>query len=609
MILKKQILRQQNIYKRLIFKIAFFLFFVTVASKPVFAQEVTQSINTKYQINQNGRVNISFDILLTNLTSGIATQSYSLSLAQTNPQNIEIFDQSTPLTPQITNENGIYTIKIVFDAPTVGKGASRRISINFTDDTLAEKYGNVWEITLPLLIGDHFDGVTQMLSIPTDFGELAYISPEPIEIQHQQDKINYIFNQGNRPQAISAAFGEFQVYSFGITYHLDNPVQKETVMEIAIPPDTSRQKVLYENLDPKPENLTIDKDGNWIAQYTLKERESKEVKASGSVQIFSFPQKHKNPNKDYLTRLLEPTKYWQSDNPSIKALAAELKTPKNIYDYVVEALSYNYDRVRPEVKRMGAVNALQNPNQAMCMEFTDLFIAIARAAGIPAREVNGYAYTENPKLQPLSLVADVLHAWPEYWDEQKEVWVPVDPTWGNTSGLDYFDKLDLNHFTFVTHGIDSEVPYPPGSYKLGSHPQKDVYVSFSRLPENKTPQTQMFLEKVGRLGLNSVSYKVNLYNPGPIALYNQSLYLEIDGNRSEYQKFDVFPPYMKKQIIVKIPVGFLGSRAPKEVKVFFANKEAGIGMNTSNVVLGTITVVFIAIFALTAFLFWKYKKK
>ncbi|GAI19887.1 unnamed protein product, partial [marine sediment metagenome] len=68
---------------------------------------------------------------------------------------------------------------------------------------------------------------------------------------------------------------------------------------------------------------------------------------------------------------------------------------------------------------MGALKALNSKNPVVCMEFTDLFIALCRAAGIPVREVNGYAHTNNPKLRPLSLTLDVLHAWPEYYDENK----------------------------------------------------------------------------------------------------------------------------------------------------------------------------------------------
>jgi transglutaminase-like putative cysteine protease len=64
----------------------------------------------------------------------------------------------------------------------------------------------------------------------------------------------------------------------------------------------------------------------------------------------------------------------------------ELKTPENIYKFVTNNLSYNYYRVKPDVERLGAKDALANPDEAICTEFTDLFITLARSAGIPARE-------------------------------------------------------------------------------------------------------------------------------------------------------------------------------------------------------------------------------
>ena len=176
-------------------------------------------------------------------------------------------------------------------------------------------------------------------------------------------------------------------------------------------------------------------------------------------------------------------------------MALELKTPEAIYDYVVKTLKYDYSRVRANVERLGALAALKSPNTAICMKFTDLFIALARASGIPAREINGYAYTENPQIQPLSLVADVLHAWPEYYDKEEKVWIPIDPTWGSTTGgVDFFNKLDLRHFTFVIHGKDSVKPYAAGSYKLGTNPQKDVFVSFGSLPEVRFSSIQILGE-------------------------------------------------------------------------------------------------------------------
>src|SRR3989344_2583826 len=114
------------------------------------------------------------------------------------------------------------------------------------------------------------------------------------------------------------------------------------------------------------------------------------------------------------------------------------------------------------------------------MEFTVLFIALARAAGIPAREVNGFAYTQNEKERPLSLVKDVLHAWPEYYDSDIQTWVMVDPTWGNTTGgVDYFYTLDFDHFAFVIKGVNSSYPIPAGGYKISQDLQtKDININF-----------------------------------------------------------------------------------------------------------------------------------
>ena len=175
---------------------------------------------------------------------------------------------------------------------------------------------------------------------------------------------------------------------------------------------------------------------------------------------------------------------------------------------------------------MGAANALDKQDSALCLEFTDLFIALARAAGIPARAVNGFAYTDNANLRPLSLEQDVLHAWPEYYDDQRQLWRPIDPTWGNTTGgVDFFNQTDLNHFAFVTLGQDSAYPIPAGAYKTDDQPAKNVAVNFghSVLPR---PQLQLEL-KLPREGLAGVSLtgKILVKNSGNVALYQTPIKL------------------------------------------------------------------------------------
>jgi hypothetical protein len=258
---------------------------------------------------------------------------------------------------------------------------------------------------------------------------------------------------------------------------------------------------------------------------------------------------------------------------------------------------------------MGAVSALQNPNNAICMEFTDTFIAIARAAGIPAREVNGFAYTENPDLQPLGLVADVLHSWPEYYDKDKGAWIPIDPTWGSTTGGEnFFDKLDLRHFTFVIHGKDSLKPYPPGSYKLGSNPQKDVYVSFGKLSTERLSKLNISLGGKTSLPFMGTSYSIKIENPGPSAMYSFYPVTYFDDLQKNRDFVEVLPPYANYLLAVKVPFSLLGKDTPDKVTISAEGSTLDIPTNKAQVILNSLLVLFAVFTGLLILILWRLKK-
>jgi transglutaminase-like putative cysteine protease len=72
-----------------------------------------------------------------------------------------------------------------------------------------------------------------------------------------------------------------------------------------------------------------------------------------------------------------------------------------------------------------------------CNEHTQLFVAMARAVGIPARVATGVAYV-NGKFY--------YHAWPEVFLRD---WVAVDPTFGQF-------PADAAHLRFVTGGLTAQ---------------------------------------------------------------------------------------------------------------------------------------------------------
>lgn len=568
--------------------------------------EFITSVNTTYVIGADGVVSVDNRISLENVFSQLYATSYSMVIDGLSPYGVVARQDGRNLKTEVTTVDKKVTIKVLFDDEVVGKGKRRVFDLAYKDKSLAVKTGEIWEILIPKVDSSVFDSYTVTMVIPNLLGEEAYISPEPNSREVIDGRTHFVFNkEAVVKSGVSAAFGKFQVFSFDITYHLENPLAKDSEIEIAIPADTSFQKVNYQELSPSPKSVRVDSDGNWIALFKLKPRQRIDVKTKGYVQLFS--EGRSLPTVQDLSKYLVPTEVWQSSDPEIVKLAQELKTPRAIYDYVVSTLEYDYDRVQPNVSRLGAKEALANPQSAICMEFTDTFVALARAAGIPAREVNGYAYTENPQIQPLSLVADVLHAWPEYWDYEKSMWIPVDPTWGQTSGVDFFSKLDLRHFSFVVHGVDSFKPYPPGSYKLGANPQKDVFVTFSTLPENRVGAPEIRTKDNGGLFLRPLTYNITVYNGGPSALYNQTLSVKASGTPDTTYQIQALPPYATKEYKYSPKYGLMGQELPETVAITLANAKVEAPTHKTNIIISNLAIILTILLVAAGVLFIKLR--
>ncbi|QQS38452.1 transglutaminase domain-containing protein [Candidatus Woesebacteria bacterium] len=547
-----------------------------------------------YDIKEDGLVKVSHMVSIENLRSDVHAEKFKLTLESLSPENIKASQNGKEIDIKVESDVGGTTIDVVFDEYIVGLGKTREFTILYDDRNLAIQKGEIWEVTIPKLKDyDTFDNYDVELVIPDTWGSKAYISPEPRLTNTIAGKNVFEFGKEDVVKSgITAGFGKFQVFTFSLAYHLENPINKATSIDIALPPDNSIQRMYYTKIDPQPTTIRIDDDGNWLAQFELQPRQRLDVNVLGSVEIFAVPKPHMTFSSDTLAQNLKATQYWQSDNPEIVKLAKSLKTPEAIYNYVVNTLYYDYERVLPNVSRLGAVEALSNPDSAICMEFTDLFIALARAAGIPAREVNGYAYTENPEIEPLSLVADVLHSWPEYWDEVSKVWVPIDPTWGSTTGgVDYFTKLDLRHFAFVIHGVNDREPFPPGSYKLGPNPQKDVWVNFGQLPQDRENNLQIKASRTKVVPFLGSSALVTVYNPGPKAEYNLSYKVSLDDNSLDNRIVEVIPPFSEVVFKTKIPYGVLGFNTPDMLSVTVQDIDLSIPTYKYIVVIINLTII------------------
>ncbi len=536
--------------RRLFLVFLFFLSFFLLFSNKTFASDYfTRDYNILYTVKEDGKTNVSITITLTNKTSDYYASSDTLSVGFSDIENLTDKDPDGNIKPLVTKTDQGNNIQSTFNKKAVGVGKSISYTISFDTKDIAHKSGKVWEINIPGLSDpDSIDGFTAEVKVPNSFGQPNYVKPQP-----KDGKL--IFTKTDlHTSAISISYGIEQIYSFNLIYHLQNKNLYPIKTEIALPPTTNYQSVEIDSISPRPKDVTIDKDGNWLAQFELAPSARVDVVVQGKAKVTNHPSQV-NLTTQQIADYTKEERYWEANNAQIKSLARKLRTPQAIYDYVVKNLHYDFNRVTANEPRLGASGALKNPSSAVCLEFTDLFIALSRAAGIPAREVNGFANTENSKQRPLSLLQDVLHAWPEYYDDQRKAWIMVDPTWGNTTGgTDYFSVFDFDHLTFVRKGYNSDYPIPAGGYKYsGDEKKRDVNVSFASVFSQDIPQIKVRSEFPSK-ALSALPIE------GTIEIQNESktLFPKTSGvltsttlfpTRQEIEIGEV-PPYGKRDITI-----------------------------------------------------------
>ncbi len=440
------------------------------------AGEFQADYDVQYAVSPSAITIVTQRITLTNRQTNLYPKQYSILIDSKKISNVLAYDGGGIIRPVIQDVDGKTQITLSFNEQIVGQGKKLSFSLRYENADIAQMNGSIAEITIPGIVDDpDIASYTVSLQVPQTFGPAAYMSPPPSDGRRWSKE--QMIKGG-----VTAAYGKEQVYTVDLSYYLENSTVTAKNGEIALPPNTAYQTVDISEISPAPSSVVRDEDGNWLARYTLTPGARMDIGVKATVTITLEPRAD-YPRERIESPYTQATAYWQTSDPEIARLAKTYNTPRAIYDYVVNTLSYDYERVKNNPVRRGASDALANPKQAICMEFTDLFIALARAAGIAARENVGYAYTTNSKLRPLSLVSDVLHAWPEYYDPDQKLWIPVDPTWADTTGgVNYFDKLDFNHIVFAIHGKSSEYPYPAGFYRRSTKQGKDVLVSFSDKP-------------------------------------------------------------------------------------------------------------------------------
>ncbi len=507
---------------------------------------------TNYLLDGRGNAQAEQVFSLTNNFANIYPQEFLLSLPR-QVGNILAWDQQGNILAKQEEKGKVVKLRLHFNEKVVGKGKKLTFHLRYFWPHLAEHRGQVWHLVLPPPENvNNFYRYDVSLRVPLSFRNLAHASVTPATITLADGYRLILFHKEQFSQGpIGLSFADFQAFDFQFKYSLRNTKDVAQEEVIPLPPETNYQEIIFKKLQPRPRSASIDDDGNWLALYLLPPHGQKEVVLEGQALLFPKPQQKLFYNQaGKVGQFLKATSFWPVNNKIIQRQAQNLKNARAIYNFVVRHLHYHLSN---QSRRRGALDALEHPNNAVCSEFSDLFITLARAANIPSREIEGYAYSNDPQLKPGG--RQILHAWPEYWDFARRMWIQVDPTWGNTTGgIDYFHSLDLNHFALVIHGHNDSLPPPPGSYSLASNGFEIRFAkNIAVIPQPKLELKPLFdgLD-FSQINFHKFDFQIVVKNNSLAILENASYRLRLGDHSLAEGKFIIMPPFAEKKLTLAV---------------------------------------------------------
>jgi hypothetical protein len=561
--------------------ICLFAYFIVPSA---YAADFRTSYNIEYFIRDNDPQNYtktSYTIKLTNLQPDLVIKKFTLSFPRSfKIGSIIAKDDIGAINPVVTQKDRSIDTTFELNNPKPGLNEVNTLYLDFLQSNIFRAKGSVWEVFIPTL--ENKEGDSHSITVflpPGKHSKLSLAKPAPDLVSF--DKVVWNNSPG---RSIYAVFGEEQRYSLDLSYHLINPNIYKVYTDVAFPPDTLYQKVIIDSIIPQPDLVYSDSDGNYMARYNLNSKEEKLVQLRGIAEIYTIP---RSEYKTYIQKqfeeeqksLFDAQTFWKLDNET----PVKSSDIKDHYNYALETLSYNFNRIIKGNSRMGASQALRMPDQAVCTEYSDLLIASARQRGLYVREVQGFAFANEQELRPVQEDSDILHSWVEYYDLKKNIWIPIDPTWQDTSGIDYFNSFDFNHIVFALHGKKADYPYPAGSYKASSEGQ-DIRIepTTSILVESKKitgELSQLPLPDVN----NTFSIDLTVKNSGNINVWDIPLTIKADNAVISLPSITVshLLPGEKKKITINFK--------PKS-SLFYQNVTFDITSNKEPVLFKTVQV-------------------
>ena len=240
----------------------------------------------------------------------------------------------------------------------------------------------------------------------------------------------------------STSYMEAQYSEFGnITIMPNNDVLPYLKLNLfSFPRETEALRVY--DLETAPNSALIEKDGEPAYLFEWKNLQKGTYKYELNAFVKSsqfFPKVNKKVEfpfavPDEIKQYTVPTKKTESDDLEIKETANKIAAGEtDAYRLAFKLADWVHGQVTYDIaywQDVYSAKEVLESKRGVCDEYSNLFIALARSVGLPARYVVGSVYTNLPDVNDFQ-----YHAWAEVWLPDVG-WIPFDPTFAEYGWVD-----------------------------------------------------------------------------------------------------------------------------------------------------------------------------
>lgn len=430
--------------------------------------------------------------------------------------SVRVYDQNGTELPfnfeePETNSNLIIRVpfprRVEFNTPLT-------ISLEYNSYGLLIKSGAIYDVYIPgfpdeyeLIDQDSIEDINTRVILPPDAPELNFTLPTIEFVTNvNQERVFEVDFETLRGDTLWIQLGTEQYFEFNFSQEFKKTTSAPFVFntyQVILPRNIDsgpiKQEVFFTKIEPNPYSVETDFDGNLVATFKVPANMNQSAVIEGYAVLTRDP-KYDFRLADDVTNIpielreayLSPAEFWEVDNPEIlqalEGLNPQSSNTMDIidstYQFVIDRIDYSFVKKYGLNERQGALATLRG-GAAVCMEYSDLFITLMRAQGVPARAAFGYGYTsldfETQEERRIN------HQWAEVYVPGLDTWIAVDTTWG-----DFGSNIiggDLNHFYSHVASTNPETPSLLSASFFGSIdelPDRDMLIqvtsSLDRLP-------------------------------------------------------------------------------------------------------------------------------